>query len=175
MIRDKANTYKHIWRQLVNSKLTEIYYNLLLEKMQRREKALNIFLVVVTSTSVSAWAIWKTPYLQWVWASVVALSQIVTLIKPYLNYAKYARELNEKYFFLQGVNTEYERLWLDYRFETITDEKAFKRCFELKEKLTKGLKFSDDILLTENEATRAEATERLKRHLNANFNQNDPL
>ena len=76
-----------------NSKLKEFYIDLMLIKYQKKDKFINIFSVIVTSTSISAWAIWKESYLQWIWAVLVAASQIFSLIKPYLNYAKYMKEL----------------------------------------------------------------------------------
>lgn len=131
-----------------NSKFKEFYLSLLLEKFQKRERIINIFLVIATSTSISAWAIWQLDYLKWLWAAIIALSQSISLIKPYLNYTKYAKELNEKFFLLQAINVEYEKLWLSYKFEKITNEQAFDKAFELKNTLTKGLNFSDDIILS---------------------------
>jgi len=166
----REETYRLIWNQMQNSKFKEFYINLMLEKFQKREKFINIFLVIITSTSISAWAIWKFDYLQWIWAVLVAASQIVLLIKPYLNYTKYTKELNEKYFLLQTLNVEYEKLWLSYKFEKITNEQAFEKAFDLKNTLTKGLNFSEEIILSENNNMVVKAKEKLRNYLRTNYN-----
>ncbi len=166
----REETYRLIWNQMQNSKFKEFYINLLLEKFQKRERLINIFLVIITSTSISAWAIWRLDYLKWLWATLVAVSQIISLIKPYLNYTKYAKELNEKYFLLQTLNVEYEKLWLSYKFEKITNEQAFEKAFDLKNTLTKGLNFSEEIIISENKEMVAKAKEKLGNYLTTNFN-----
>lgn len=166
----REETYRLIWNQMQNSKFKEFYINLLLETFQKRERTINIFLVIVTSTSISAWAIWKFDYLQWLWAIIIAVSQIISLIKPYLNYSKYAKELNEKSFLLQTLNVEYEKLWLSYKFEKITNEQAFEKAFDLKNTLTKGLNFSEDIIISENKEIFSKAKEKLAHYLKNNFN-----
>ena len=81
----RKETYELIWNQMQNSKFKEFYIGYLIEKYQKRERLLNIFLVIVTSSSISAWAIWEVNILKWVWAVIIAISQIISLIKPYLN------------------------------------------------------------------------------------------
>jgi hypothetical protein len=157
-----------------NSKFKEFYIDLLLEKFQKRDRTINIFLVIATSTSISAWAIWQIAYLTWVWAAIVALSQIVLLIKPYLNYTKYAKELNEKHFLLQTLNVEYEKLWLSFKFEKITPETAFEKAFDLKNTLTKGMNFSEDIIISENKEIHAKAKGKVETYLQTYFNHTTP-
>lgn len=168
----REETYQLIWNQMQNSKFKEFYINLLLERFQKMDRLINIFLVIVTSTSISAWAIWQFDYLKWLWAVLIAASQIMLLIKPYLNFTKYAKELNEKYFLLQTLNVEYEKLWLSYKFEKITNEQAFEKAFDLKNTLTKGLNFSDEIIISEKKELVAKAKEKLGNYLRTNFNYN---
>ena len=170
----REETYRLLWNQMQNSKFKEFYIDLLLEKYQKRDRTINIFLVIVTSTSISAWAIWQIPYLAWLWAAIIAISQIISLIKPYLNYTKYAKELNEKHFLLQTLNVEYEKLWVSFKFEKISNEKAFERAFELKNTLTKGMNFSDDIIISDNKDLQVIAKEKVAIHLKTYFNHKTP-
>jgi hypothetical protein len=170
----REETYRLLWNQMQNSKFKEFYIDLLLEKYQKRERTINIFLLLVTSSSISAWAIWQRPYLAWLWAAIIALSQIISLIKPYLNYAKYAKELNEKHFLIQTLNVEYEKLWVSFKFEKISTESAFEKAFELKNTLTKGMNFSDDIIISENKEIQAKAKEKVAIYLKTNFNHKTP-
>jgi hypothetical protein len=170
MLLSREETCSLLWTQLQNSKYKEFQLNLLQEKFQKRDRLLNLFLVVVTSSSVSAWAIWKAEYLNWVWAGLIAVSQIVTLIKPYFNYSKHAKEISEKYFLLQALNIEYEKLWLNFKFEKILPELAFEKAFELKTSLSKALTFSDDVIITVGRKIEGEAKKQLLNYLVATFN-----
>lgn len=166
----REETAKIIWPQLQNAKFKEFYINLLLEKYQKQDRDVNIFLVLVTSTSISAWAIWKTDYLQWVWAVLVAASQVIQLIKPYLNYSKYIKELTEKYYHLQNLNLEYEKLWHDFKFEKMGLDKTCIKAFELKDAVTKTLKFGDGIILDDNKRFTELSRARVLLYLKSNFN-----
>ncbi|MBL4677566.1 MAG: hypothetical protein JKY70_15395 [Mucilaginibacter sp.] len=168
----RLETYNIIWNQLQNSKFKELQLALLLEKFQKREKTLNIFLVIATSSSISAWAIWQLDYLKWLWAGIIALSQIVILVKPYLNYVKYAKELNEKHFLLETLNVEYEKLWLAFKFQKISIQEAFDKSFELKTTMSKSLNFSDDVLVTKSKKIADQAKADLLNYLKVTFNYN---
>lgn len=167
---NREETYRLIWSQLQNSKFKEIYFNLLLERYQKRERLVNIFLVVITSSSVSAWAIWKLQVLEIIWASLVAFSQILILIKPYLSYTKNIKELHEKSYLLQMLNLEYEKLWLSFKFEKITPENAFEEVFKLKQSLTEKLNFSEDLIMSEDEKLYQKSKEKLGTFLKVNYN-----
>jgi len=167
---NREETYKLIWSQLQNCKFKEIYIGLLLDRYQKRERFVNIFLVIVTSSSVSAWAIWKLQVLAVVWASMVGVSQILILVRPYLSYAKNIKELHEKYYLLQMLNLEYEKLWLSFKFEKVTPEDAFEKVFELKRSLTEKLNFSEDMIISEDTAMYRESKERLGVFLKVNYN-----
>jgi len=166
----REETYRLIWNQLQNSKFKEFYINLLLAKFQKRDRLINIFLVIVTSASISAWAIWQLDYLKWLWAGLVAISQVVLLIKPYLNYTRYTKELNEKYIIIQTINLQYERLWSNFKFERITIEQAHDKALDLKEDLTKGLNFSEDIIISEKKNLAEKAKKKLLIYLKTNYN-----
>lgn len=169
LTRDETNGL--IWTQLQNSKYKEFQLDILLERFQKRDRLSNIFLVIVTSSSVSAWAIWHDKqFLQWIWAVIIAISQLISLIKPYLNYSKYTKELNEKHFLLQTLNVEYEKLWLAFKFERIDIQQAFEKTFELKNTMSKSLNFSEDIILNENVKIEKLAKDKLLNYLISTFN-----
>lgn len=166
----REETYRLIWNQMQNSKFKEFYINLLLEKFQKRERMINIFLVIITSSSISAWAIWQLDYLKWLWAALVAASQIIILARPYLNFTKYAKELNEKYLLLQTLNVEYEKLWLSYKFDQVSNKQAFEKAFDLKSNVAKILNFSEEIIMSENKRMIEKAKVKLASYLRTNFN-----
>jgi len=166
----REETYRILWNQLQNSKFKEIYISLELDRFQKKDRIINIFLVIVTSTSISAWAIWQYAYLKWIWALLIAASQIISLIKPYLNYSKYLKELNQKYVLLQTLTIEYERLWLSYKFEKLSNDQAVEKAFDLKNSIAKELNFSEEVVFTENKMVYDEAKRKLGHYLISNYN-----
>jgi hypothetical protein len=161
---------KNIWPQLQNAKFKEFYVELLLEKYQKLERGINIFLVIITSSSVSAWAIFKIEWLQWVWAGLVCVSQIVILIRPYLNYSKYIKELNEKYYRLQAINLTYLQFWNNIKYEKVTPEEANKKQYELLLSLSEALKFSDGLIMPEKKEFCEEAKGKVESYLKLSMN-----
>lgn len=166
----RKEAYTLLWGQIQNSKFQEIYLNLLLERFQKRDRLLNVFLVIATSSSISAWAIWKTDALEWLWALVVASSQVVLLIKPYLNYNKYIKELNDKYYLLRRINLDYEILWMKFKYEKTTTDEVFEKYSELKRLVSEKMVFSEDMIFSENDRIYQKSKAKLKDYLTIHFN-----
>lgn len=80
---------RKIWNLLADVKANECYSKLVLKRYQKYDRALNIFLVITTSSSVTAWAIWD--HFGMVWGAIIAISQLLTLIKPSFLFQKYSR------------------------------------------------------------------------------------
>jgi hypothetical protein len=53
-------------------------------ELEWRDKAINIFFAVTSSSSIAGWAIWRE--FTWICAAIIAGSQVVTAIKPFLPY-----------------------------------------------------------------------------------------
>ncbi|MPQ46129.1 hypothetical protein GCQ56_03820 [Marinifilum sp. N1E240] len=121
-----------IWYFLVDSKTNEILSSLIVVKYQKWDLYTNIFLVVTTSSSVAAWTIWNVyPTL---WALIIGLSQVITLIKPYFLFPKYIKVFNEKSIRWQHLSLELEEIWFELN-QALIDEKALSsKFFELKKK-----------------------------------------
>src|SRR6056297_3155403 len=111
MIRNK------IWYNLVNSKFKCYYIGFIIDKYQKRSTFINLFLAITSLSSVSAWAIWNV--LPWLWAIIIAASNILIAIKPYLKYDKKIKELNEKLAILESIEIEYEKLFFELDYEKV--------------------------------------------------------
>ncbi len=161
---------KMVWLQLQNAKFKEFYVELLLEKYQKLDKTINIYLVIATSSAVSAWAISKNDWFQWIWAIIVGISQIIILIRPYLNYSKYIKELNEKFYKLQAINLSYQKLWHDIKFDKTSPDEAASKDFEIRKSINDVLVFSDGLIMPENIKYSEKATSKLLSYLRITFN-----
>jgi hypothetical protein len=128
---------------------------------------MNVFLAIVSSTSIAAWAIWKvTPI---IWASIIAVSQVLTVAKPYFPYFKYVKEFNLKCIRLEIINIEFERLWYKLQNKKITEDIADDLYFDLRKQTSEILNFSDDTIFKVTSMIEKKANESMKYFLQTNY------
>lgn len=72
------------WTMLVETRVHVSYLHYYGAKSECRDKAINIFLAVTSSSSIAAWALWRE--FTWVWPLLIACSQVIAAIKPFLPY-----------------------------------------------------------------------------------------
>lgn len=126
------NIRTKIWNFLNDSKTNECYASLILKRYQMFDLFLNLFLVFATTSSVAAWAIWKEfPLL---WAFIIAISQLITISKPYFLFPKYIKVFHEKNILWQQLSLELEELWHKINYSIINETEASIIYFELKKK-----------------------------------------
>ena len=53
---------EQVWSSLCNLKFKGFIISLLVQKYQRWDRNLNIFLAIASSTSIAAWAVWKAEW-----------------------------------------------------------------------------------------------------------------
>lgn len=131
--------------------------DLLINKLQRRARWLNIFLLVTSSTTAASWTIWQQEYLKVIWTGVIGLAQMLIIVRPYFSYEKVIKNLVQGYYQLQPVNSEYEKLWLEFYCDRITEDDAILKLNQLKIETQKAQKFSDDIVISDDKSLIEEA------------------
>ncbi|MFA5330525.1 MAG: hypothetical protein WC384_22220 [Prolixibacteraceae bacterium] len=133
-----------IWNFLNDSKTNECFASLILKQYQKFDLILNLFLVFATTSSVAAWAIWKEfPLL---WAFIIAVSQLLTISKPYFLFPKYIKVFHEKNILWQQLSLDLEELWHKINYSTIDETDASSLYFELRRKCLVFDKVPEDII-----------------------------
>lgn len=142
------------WKKLTDKRYQLFYISEYYDKCVRVQRIINIFLALSTSGAIAAWAVWKE--LPIIWAGIIAISQVVTAIKPYLpfekriegiydiisQYSVICNELESKWFYIaKGALTEEEINDLYYTFE--------KRWTDIESKSLKGDSIKSDDRLAE--------------------------
>ncbi|MDN3379724.1 MULTISPECIES: hypothetical protein [unclassified Pseudoalteromonas] len=94
------------------------------------DKALNIFMAIASSASIATWAIWKEHQL--VWACIIALSQVVTAIKPFLPYQKRLKAISELNNQIQAIFLEAESIWYKVSEGLLTEQEIHQETVRLK-------------------------------------------
>lgn len=74
------------WNMFYDARYRLFYYTFYKQQCDIRTRWIKIFLSIVSCSGVAGWAIWKS--IPGLWAFVIALSQIVSVIYEYLPFAK---------------------------------------------------------------------------------------
>lgn len=159
---------EQIWSTLVNLRFKGFYIGFLIDKFQKRDRNLNIFLAVASSGSIAAWAIWNLyPF---IWGGIIALSQVITVVKPYFPYFKYVKELTEKSARIDILNIDMERLWYKIQNDKITEDESVEVYFDLRKQIVEILNFRDDTVFSGSKIIEKKANERVQTFLKNNYN-----
>ena len=75
---------RRYWKELFQLRVHVNYLELYMEHSELIDKSINIFLAVTSSTSICGWAIWNK--YSFVWAVIIAASQLINAVKQFLPY-----------------------------------------------------------------------------------------
>ena len=117
---------------MANIKFKAIYTNECSRRADLTGRGYSFFLSFASASSVAAWAIWQA--VPTLWASIVALAQILHLAKPYLPFMKYEKDLLEMSFEFESLYLEYDRFWVAYEADRLSDEEVESKFYELRVK-----------------------------------------
>lgn len=156
-----------IWTTLCNVKYNSYCLGFVVSRFQKWERNMNIFLAVTSSGSIAAWAIWtKMPML---WGTIIAASQVVNVIKPFLPYFKYVKELNAKNFQMEMLSIEFEKLWNEVYNKTISPKDKSDCYFKLKDQMVGLLRFGDDTIFEVDDTIKGKAEKQMDIYLKNNY------
>ena len=167
MTEDDLAMRNQIWNTLQNS----IYKSFVIEELiafyQERERWTSIAIALASSGSIATWAVWsRYPML---WGGIIALSQVLSFIKPYFPYNKYLNELEEKKNFALKVNLDFERLWYKMQYDKITEGESVQEFFLAKELMNKAYNFREDINAHRKKSIIKSATEKTELYFDTNY------
>ena len=156
-----------VWVTLVNLKFKGFLVHLLVQKYQKLDRNINLFLAIASSSSVGAWAVWKT--LPLVWASIIVASQVITVAKPYFPYYKYVKELNSKCLQIESLNLEFERLFNLIQRKKLLEDAGWEMYYDFKKQMNEILSFSDDTIIDAKQSVVQEANQKMKIFLESEY------
>lgn len=120
------------WNLMKELKVHVIYLHNYAAQSEWRDKAVNIFLAITSSSSIAAWAIWQR--YQLVWAIIIALSQVVTAIKPFLPYKQRMKSISELNDHIQELSLECEKNWFEVAEGELTEKEIHDLAIDIKNK-----------------------------------------
>ncbi len=122
------------WKTMVQIKSSIFYLDLYADKSYKLDKAINIVLAITSSSSIAAWAIWKQ--YDFVWALLIALSQVITVLKPLMPYKQRLEIVKPYSMSLQSLFDRANYHWFFVSNGDMTEAEINDLNNELREKFT---------------------------------------
>jgi len=121
-----------IWYNLSNILFKAEYTALFSKFASKWGNIYSFFLAFASAASVGTWVVWeKYPV---VWASIVAVSQVLHIAKPYLPFLKHDKEYLEMSYQFKFLFLDYEKLWYDLEKKRKTNNEIEDLYFDLQKK-----------------------------------------
>jgi len=157
------------WELLKELKTHVIYLHNYATSSEWWDKSINIFLALTSSASIAAWAVWQEH--QIVWAVIIALSQIVTAIKPFLPFKQRLKPISDLNDVIQELSLECEKHWFSVAEGELTEKEIHELCISLRAKTIKAeKKFFKNIVLPKNSKFLANAEKDADIYLTKTYN-----
>jgi hypothetical protein len=126
------------WKELFQLKLHVGYIELLLEGSEWVDRIIKIVLAVTSSASIAAWAVWQEHAL--VWAFIIAISQVLTAVNPFLPYRDRIKAYSALSHELEEILIQAEFKWHSIASGNLTEEEINQARFEVRSQKQKSLK-----------------------------------
>lgn len=133
-----SNQYqRRYWKELFALRVHVNYLEKYMEHSELIDKSINIFLAVTSSTSICGWAIWNR--YSFVWAVIIAVSQLINAVKQFLPYRTRLKASNGIMRELEELSTLTEMKWFDVAEGNLKNEEINKLQFEIRAKKIKSV------------------------------------
>ncbi|WGR99097.1 hypothetical protein MTX26_33780 [Bradyrhizobium sp. ISRA443] len=126
------NQQRIFWDELVTSRRDARYVDLYLARTELIDRCLKGFIAIAASSSIAGWAIIKE--YSFVWAAVVAGSQVLQVVKEYLPYKTRLRALTVLSQDLNAISLSAENHWYKVCTGTLYDDDIHDLRFDLKQR-----------------------------------------
>jgi hypothetical protein len=156
------------WQYFVETYGHSRYLHKYYEKCERIDRAISIFMAIATNGSVAGWLIWK--HVAWVWAVVIAVSQLINAVKGLLPYSKRKELLRDASQSYAQLVTGIEGDWHSVKSGSLSEAKISKRILKFKTKQD-GIenKIFQKGILPEEKRLLSEAKEDTKNHFKRHY------
>ncbi|QKX17751.1 hypothetical protein [Microbulbifer sp. YPW1] len=152
------------WSLIRELKTHVIYLHNYAARSEWWDKAINILLAITSSSSIAAWAIWQE--YQLLWAVIIALSQVVTAIKPFLPFKQRLKPISDLNDQIQDISLDCERHWFSVAEGELTEKEIHDLYISLKDKSLKAEKKAlKDLVLPKKKKILQEAEKEAEQYL----------
>ncbi|PTX94434.1 hypothetical protein [Opitutus sp. ER46] len=118
------------WRLLIQLKADAVYTGCYVERSEAWDNGIAMFSALVSSGSISAWAVWKK--FDWLWALLVAASQVLNVVKQYLPFKKRILPVRAIAYAYEEIFLKAESRWFDVAQGNLTEAEINEMISDLK-------------------------------------------
>jgi hypothetical protein len=141
------------WKYMVQLKAWLFYIDIYVDHSYKWDKRINIYLAITSSSSIAAWAIWNQ--CGFIWGLLIALSQVITAVKPHLPFGKRLESLGKISNQLQVLFNQADYEWYKVSNGELTEGEINEKLHDLKKQYAKTVgKALETAPLPENEQFR---------------------
>ena len=151
------------WKELFQLKTHISFIERKLEKAELVDRVFKIALALTSSASIGAWAIWQQA--SWVWAFIIALSQVVSAVVPFLPYRTRIKTYSSLLSELEEIMIHAERKWHGISDGKYTEEEINDFRFLIRADKQKALKKNIQTTIPVDPKIHAEAEESARVYL----------
>jgi hypothetical protein len=126
-----GNYQEKFWRELDQLRIHATYIEAYYEQSVRTDRFVNMFLALASSGSIAGWAVWNE--YQYVWAIIVASSQVVNAIKSHLPFTKRIKALGALSAELESLFLSMENHWFNVAEGRLSEEEIHQLHMKIKE------------------------------------------
>lgn len=104
---------------MVQIKAWTFYLDIYAEDSYKWDRRINIYGAIASSSSIAAWTIWRS--WSFIWAAIIAISQVLTAIKQYLPFGRRLKYLQP---FIEDMKLLYlKRSMIGIRLQQVNYQK----------------------------------------------------
>ena len=156
-----------IWTNLCNTQFKSYLFDIRIDNLQRTDRTINLIIAITSSGSIASWAYWQT-HIE-IWGAIIALSQVITAIRPLFPYTRYVKELSAKKMKLDLLSLDFQKLLRDFDNNKISRDIISTKYDDLTKELTTTLNFSDETIISFNKKSINKANEKMKLFFKTNY------
>lgn len=118
------------WKYMVQLKAWIFYIDEYINISYKWDRRINVFVAITSSSSIAAWAIWNR--YSFLWALLIAISQVIVAIKPHLPFSKRIEILSRVSALLQTLFNKADYQWYKISNGDLSELEINDILFDLK-------------------------------------------
>jgi hypothetical protein len=118
------------WNELAQLRGQLEFLCLLQRECERIDRSLKMFLAIAASGSIAAWAIWRD--FAMAWGGIIATSQLINAIKPYLPFDKRIGIVSSLTSKLESLFVRWEGTWQQVADGELSEREISDKITEMK-------------------------------------------
>lgn len=162
------NCQERFWSEFTELKVHIEYLECFYLEAVRFDTSVEVFLAFVSNGSIAGWVIWSKA--QFIWAAIIALSHLITAVRPQLPYQRRARNLGSLNSELVDLFLYSEEKWYAVSEGQLTDTEIHDLTLEIKRRKQKATNlYLSSSPLPGNKKYLAEAEAKTEKYFKQNY------